>query len=106
MDGWMRGGMEVSPSSTLCLVSQEEMHCGGENTHLHIDTLYSKTKHTACADRKIHTHCRDTCLLHLATHKSVVPNMSCRYLQGCLRVFLVHPIKIGINIVLTVQFER
>lgn len=30
-------GMEVSPSSTLCLVSQEEMHCGGENTHLRID---------------------------------------------------------------------
>lgn len=31
-------GMEVSPSSTLCLVSQEEMHCGGENTHLRVDT--------------------------------------------------------------------
>lgn len=30
--------MEVSPSSTLGLVSQEEMHCSGENAHLRIDT--------------------------------------------------------------------
>lgn len=103
MDGWR--GMEVSPSSTLCLVSQEEMHCGGENTHLRIDTLCSKAKHTVCADRRTHTHHRDACLLRLATHKSVVLNMGCRRLQGCSRVFPVHPIKMRINIILIVLFQ-
>ncbi len=36
-NGWMKR-MEVSSSSTLRLVSLEKMHCGGENTHLCIDT--------------------------------------------------------------------
>lgn len=33
VDGWK--GVDVSPSSMLRLVSQEETHCGRENHHLH-----------------------------------------------------------------------
>lgn len=43
--GWMRR-MEVSPSSTPCLVSLEEMHCGGENTHLCTDTQCTRRLNT------------------------------------------------------------
>jgi len=50
--GWR--GLEVSSSSTLCLVSQEEKHCGGEKTHLRIDTRRTRWQNT-----HTHTHYRD-----------------------------------------------
>lgn len=61
MDGCT--GMEVSPSSTLCLVSPEEIHCGGENTHLCTDT-----HHTQSADCKTCTHCRETHVCFIWIH--------------------------------------
>lgn len=48
--------VEVSPSLTLRLVSQEEIQRCGENTHLCLIVVHY---------HKIHTHYRDTCLLTL-----------------------------------------
>lgn len=48
--------MEVSSSSMLCLVSQEEMHCSGENTHPPVvGYTCILTQHTGCANHILHT---------------------------------------------------
>lgn len=75
-DGWMKR-MEVSPSSMLCLVSQGEMHCGGENTHLCIDTCTLRfNTQPALIVKYIHTIETHVCFIwkqcYLTMHKEEV----------------------------------